>query len=74
MMITLHDQFVLQQQSEVVCESVQALIFARPCINLCTPGSALASYTRTWDLICTPYREVWISTIPGLKNSLHNYS
>jgi len=34
---------------------------------LCIHGSASASYTRTRGQIFTPYPDVWISTIPGLK-------
>lgn len=67
MVIVLHDLFILKQKSEVVCEPVEALVFTRPCINLCIYGSALASFTRTWSQICTPSCDFWISTAPGLK-------
>lgn len=65
--MVLHDFFILQQKSEVVCEPAQALIFTRPCTILCMHGAALASYTRTCGQICTPYPDVWISAVPGLK-------
>lgn len=73
MEIMLDDHFVLQQM-EVACESVQALTFPRACVDLCTPGSALASYTRTRGRLCTPYHGVWISIVPRLETSLHTYS
>lgn len=50
-----------------LCEPVQALIFIRPCINLCIHASASASHTKASGQICTPHPDVWVSTIPRLK-------